>query len=348
MMLFVTIIELFIPHVLTCGIFFLTLISEPPCNRLKSELKEEQWDIVIVLKDICKEFENRKVLDNISFHISPGEKVGIIGLNGAGKTTLLNIMAGMLKPDSGFIRVNGTQNQLEHYAVLKQLSYVSGTKSQLWDDLPIKSSLENCMKMYGIDRRRGRAALIELDEVFDVERFMNSLPEGLSLGERMRCELVYGLLSNPKILMLDEAMIGLDVSFRNKIIQFFERYGKETKTTIVYTSHNLAEVERICGRLILMDHGKMIFDGGIDKLMKKFAPLYRMEIRLVCDLPDLEDLPVRSFRMEEDTLVIDYDKRKIDTAQILKHVMKKCKMKDIRLLEPDLEETIKNMYRRKE
>lgn len=155
---------------------------------------------MIVLKNVCKDFGGKRVLDNISFHIAPGERVGIIGRNGAGKTTLLNIIAGMLRPDSGFLRVNGTENPLEHYDALRELSYVSGTRGQLWEDLTVKHSLENCAKMYGVDKSGVRARLEALEDVFGVQAFMDFLPGSLSLGEKMRCELVYGLLSNPKIL----------------------------------------------------------------------------------------------------------------------------------------------------
>lgn len=302
---------------------------------------------MIILKDICKQLDNRKILDKISFHILPGESVGIIGLNGAGKTTLLNIIAGMLKPDSGFIRVNGTANQLEKHTALKKLSYISGTKSQLWDDLTVKSSFENCIKMYDIDRQSARGKLKELDEVFEVQDFMNLLPGGLSLGEKMRCELVYGLLPSPKILMLDEAMIGLDISIKHKIIRYFERYGEKEDTTIIYTSHNLAEVEKICDRILLIDKGRIIFDGSIEKAMKDLAPLYRMELKLMGELPDFEDIPIYKFSLIENTLVIDYDKQKVDTAQILKHIMKKSKIMDVKLYEPDLEGTIRKIYERK-
>lgn len=302
---------------------------------------------MIILKDICKQLENKKILDKISFHISPGESVGVIGLNGAGKTTLLNVIAGVLKPDSGFIRVNGAENQLEKYTALKELSYISGTKSQLWDDLTVKSSFENCMKMYGVDRQSAKTRLKELDEIFEVQEFMSSLPGSLSLGERMRCELVYGLLPKPKILMLDEAMIGLDLSIKHKIIGYFERYGKEKKSTIIYTSHNLAEVEKICDRILLIDRGRIIFDGSIEKVMKDFAPLYRMELKLLGEFPDFEDIPIHKFSLNEDTLAIDYDKQKVETAQILKHIMKKSKIMDVKLYEPDLEGTIRKIYERK-
>lgn len=303
---------------------------------------------MIVLKNIGKEFGGKKILDQISFHISKNENVGIIGLNGAGKTTLLNIISGMLKPDEGFIRVNGVENPMEQYSVLQNISYISGTRTQLWEDLKIKDSFENCMQMYQVERNRARKQMEILNEVFEITPFMHATPQNLSLGERMRCELVYGLLAEPEIFLLDEAMIGLDVSIKYKILQYFEQYKKEKKSTMIFTSHNLAEVERLCDRVILLDKGKIIFDGSTRRMQQEFAPLYHMEVRIAGGLPDFEDLPLDKFFLEKDVLDIVFDKQKIETAQILRHIMARCEIKDIKLHEPNLEGTIQKIYKREE
>lgn len=303
---------------------------------------------MIVLKGITKKLQNVAVLNDISFHIAPNETVGIIGLNGAGKTTLLNVMAGLIKPDSGFIRVGGTESVLENTAVLRSIAYVSGTKSQLWEDIKVKDSLEHCIKMYRIPREEVQNRFRELEEVFEVESFLSSIPRSLSLGERMRCELVYALLAEPQILLLDEAMIGLDVSIKYKIMQYFEKLREEKKMTILYTSHNLVEVEKLCDRIILIDKGRIIFDGSMDRIMREFSPLYHMEIKVEEKLPDMEDMPIEKMSIEKDAIHIVYDNQKIDTAQILKHIMEKCKIQDVLLFEPDLEGTIKKIYERSE
>lgn len=303
---------------------------------------------MIILKDISKQFGSKKVLDNISFHISPGESVGIIGLNGAGKTTLLNIISGILKPDSGFIRVNGMENMLNEYKMLRNIAYVSGTKFQLWKDLTIKASLENCIQMYQIDKEKAGKRLENLDEVFFIKKLLFSQPENLSLGERMRCELVYALLAETKVLMLDEAMIGLDVSIKHKIMEYFKAYKQEKKSTMLFTSHNLLEVEELCDRVILLDKGKIIFDGTIERLMQEFAPPFRMDMKLEGNLPDFEDLPFEKMVVGKDSLQIVYDKQKIETANIMKHVLTKCKINDVRIYEPDLEGTIQRIYRKQE
>lgn len=303
---------------------------------------------MIVLKDVNKALGNKQILKNITFHISPGEKVGVIGLNGAGKTTLLNIIAGVLLPDSGFIRVNGVENAVQNKEKLKSISYISGTKSGLWEDLTIKASYENLAKMHELDYVELTERISSLSKVFNIDNYLASRPKDLSLGERIRCELVYGLLTNPKLLMIDEALIGLDVSVKHKIMKFFEAYKEENKSTMIYTSNNLLEVERICDRVILIDHGGVIHDGNISRILKEFAPLYKMELVLDGNIPDLGDLPIERYRLDGASFMIEYDKNKVDSAQIIKHVMEKCSIRDVKLHEPNLENVIKKVYGRKE
>lgn len=314
-------------------------------NKYASDLKEVYG--VIVLKDISKSLQGKRILSDISFHIAPNESVGLIGLNGAGKTTLLNVMAGLLKPDSGFLRMDGAEMLLEEKEKLKGVAYVSGLKSQLWEDIRIRDSLSHCGRMYGFTEVEIEKRIVDLDKVFEIHDFMDALPKSLSLGERMRCELLYALLARPRILMLDEAMIGLDVSMKYKIEEYFRWLKNEKVMTMLYTSHNLAEVERICDRILLIDHGKILFDGAIDRLLQEFSPLYRMEIVVENGgVPDFEDLPVERIYIEHKKILIVYDKKKIDSAFILSHVLEQFKVLDVKIFEPDLETTIKKIYER--
>lgn len=160
----------------------------------------------------------------------------------------------------------------------------------------------------------------------------------------MRCELVYALLAKPKILLLDEVLIGIDVSIKHKVMEFFEAYRKEKHSTIIFTSNLLTEVEKLCDRVILIDKGRIIFDGNTERMISEFSPYYRMEVRISGKIPDFEDLPLQKYSMVTDKVIIDYDIHKIETPRLLEHLMEKCKIEDIRLFEPDLEETIKRIY----
>lgn len=303
---------------------------------------------MIVLKNISKTLQGKCILKDISFHISKNETVGIIGLNGAGKTTLLNIISGLMEADRGFLRVGNIEHVLDNKQHLREISYVSGTRFQLWEDIRIKDSFAHCAKMYGISKTEAEKRLRYLEEVFEIAPFLESLPQSLSLGERMRCELVYALLPEPKLLLLDEAMIGLDVSIKHKIMTYLEAIKNMQNTTMIYTSHNLMEVERLCNRILLIDHGTLIFDGTIERIMQDFSPLYHMDITVREKLPDFEDLPLEKISIENNKIRIVYDKQKIDSAQILTHVLEQTQLVDVQMFEPDLEGTIKKIYERAE
>ena len=225
---------------------------------------------MIVLKEINKTMKNKHIIKDCTFHIRPGECVGLLGKNGAGKTTLLNLMSGMLLPDSGFLRINRTDELLMSKHARKDLVYISGVKSQLWQDLRIKDSFTHCAKMYGTDKSR----LDELIQLCEAQTLLDSYPQNLSLGERMRCEIVYALLANSSILFMDEVMIGLDSTVKQRIFECLQQMKNERKTTMIYTSHNLMEVQRLCDRVLLLDEGRVICDGSVERVMWEYAPLY--------------------------------------------------------------------------
>lgn len=300
--------------------------------------------LLIIVKDVSKTLGKKKVLNNVSLHIARSEKVGLIGLNGAGKTTLLNVIAGVVEPDAGFVRTNGKNGVMGEYQSAREFIYLSGIKSPLWEELTIRASLDNCMKMYRISRRAFAERLEKLKSIFETGALMDRRPENLSLGERMRCELVYALLAEPQILLLDEVLIGVDVSIKHKIMEFFEAYRREKQVTVIYTSNDLAEVEKLCDRVILIHEGEILFDGKTERIIDEFSPYYRMEVTITGSLPDLEDLPLEKYGVDRNLLTIDYDKQKIETAQIVRHLMKQSSIGDIRLQEPDLEGTIRRIY----
>ena len=300
---------------------------------------------MIILKDINKTMENRHIIKDCTFHIKPGECVGLLGKNGAGKTTLLNLMSGMLVPDTGFLRINDTKDLLESKRARKNLVYISGVKSQLWQDLRVRDSLAHCIKMYGADKSR----LDELIQICEAETLLDSYPQNLSLGERMRCEIAYALLADASILFMDEVMIGLDITVKQRIFSYLQQIKDERKTTMIYTSHNLMEVQRLCDRVLLIDEGRLIFDGSIERIMREYAPLYQLKITPEGNrLPDFEDLPVRKLVMDGEQLCIFFDNRDIEKAELIKFVTDKCDIKDLKLVEPDLEETIKQIYRERQ
>ena len=163
----------------------------------------------------------------------------------------------------------------------------------------------------------------------------------------MRCEIAYALLADASILFMDEVMIGLDITVKQRIFSYLQQIKDERKTTMIYTSHNLMEVQRLCDRVLLIDEGRLIFDGSIERIMREYAPLYQLKITPEGNrLPDFEDLPVRKLVLEEEELCSFFDNREIEKAELLRFITDRCEIKDLKLVEPDLEETVKEVYKK--
>jgi len=308
-----------------------------------------QGDVMIVAKDLIKELDKNKVIEGISFRIPRNECTGIIGLNGAGKTTIINMLTGLLLPDSGLVRVNGVNPYKNRNENLKQIGCVNGLKTQLWQDMLLKYSFENSRRMYNISDKVYEKNMKMLKETLELDKLMNTTVSELSLGERIRADFAYAILHSPEVLYLDEPTIGLDVVVKAKVLNLLKEINKEKKTTVVYTSHNLNEIEMLCKRVIIIDKGRKIFEGDIEKLKKEYSPKYMLELRIEGrNLPDLQDLPIYKYVMDGEKLLVYYDKKSINTSTLLTHIIKQCNVKQIQIHEPALEDIIKKIYEMRE
>jgi len=212
-----------------------------------------------------------EALKGISFEIAEGELVGFLGPNGAGKTTTLKILSGILYPTSGEASVLGHIPWKREPAYQKQFSIVMGQKNQLWWDLPAQESFTLNREIYEVDQPTYSHNLSELTELFDIKDLLDVPVRKLSMGQRMKCELVAALLHSPKVLFLDEPSIGLDIISQDKIINYIEEYNRLKKTTVLLTSHYMRDVERLCKRVIVINHGAIIYDGSVKDLMTTYA-----------------------------------------------------------------------------
>jgi len=210
-------------------------------------------------------------LRGISFTIQPGELIGFIGPNGAGKTTTLKTLSGLLYPTSGFVEVLEYDPWERKSAFLKEISLVMGQKNQLWWDLPAIETFELNRAIYEIPKRDYEESLNELTELLEVKKLVNTPVRKLSLGQRMRMELVAALVHKPKILFLDEPTIGLDLIAQQKVRDFIYEYNKKYNATIILTSHNMDDLVDLARRVIVIDQGKILFDGAFEELTSKFA-----------------------------------------------------------------------------
>lgn len=218
-----------------------------------------------------RKYEAVKAVENISFNIEEGELIGFIGPNGAGKTTTLKCLSGLLYPTSGKISVLGFNPWERKSEFLKQISLVMGQKNQLWWDLPAMETFILNREIYEIPKSQFEKTLDELTELLDVKDILKVQVRKLSLGQRMKCELIAALLHSPKVLFLDEPTIGLDVVSQKKMRDFIREYNLRKKSTIILTSHYMDDVKELCKRVIIIDKGRLIFDGQLSEITQKYA-----------------------------------------------------------------------------
>jgi ABC-2 type transport system ATP-binding protein len=218
-----------------------------------------------------RQYEQTVAVDNVSFRIEPGELVGFLGPNGAGKTTTLKMLAGLLFPTGGTAKVLGYTPWERADGYRRQFALVLGQKNQLWWDLPARESLELNAKIYGIPKDRFEKTVDQMTSLLSVGHKLNVSVRELSLGERMKMELIASLLHQPKVLFLDEPTIGLDVVSQKTVREFIHDHNEKNKTTILLTSHYMADIQALCERVIIIDHGKTFFDGKLSDIVDRFA-----------------------------------------------------------------------------
>jgi len=218
-----------------------------------------------------RRYETVKAVDDISFQLGEGELVGFIGPNGAGKTTTLKCLSGLLYPTGGELCVLGFVPWQRKKEFLRQISFVMGQKNQLWWDLPAIETFNLNREIYEIPHQSYQRTLRELVELLEAEDILKIQVRKLSLGERMKCELIAALLHRPRVLFLDEPTIGLDVVMQKKIRDFIREYNQRFRATIILTSHYMADVQQLAKRVIIIDRGRIIFDGRLEEIVQKFA-----------------------------------------------------------------------------
>ncbi|MFT4689993.1 MAG: ABC-2 type transport system ATP-binding protein [Limisphaerales bacterium] len=220
---------------------------------------------------VTREYEDVHAARDVCFSVEEGELVGFLGPNGAGKTTTLKMLAGLLYPSSGTAEVLGYVPWERADGYRRQFALLLGQKNQLWWDLPARESLELNGKIYGIPEDSMNATIAEMTELLDVKDKLNVMVRELSLGERMKMELIAALLHQPKVLFLDEPTIGLDVISQKKVREFLRQYNRRHKTTIILTSHYMADIQELCDRVVIIDRGTIFFDGLLDEVIDRFA-----------------------------------------------------------------------------
>lgn len=229
---------------------------------------------------LTRQYTSKLAVDDINFTVADGEVVGYLGPNGAGKSTTIKILTGVLRPTAGRVEVAGIVPWQERERNALNIGVVFGQRTQLWWDLPLRDSLELIGKLYGVERTRHRANTARFTELLDLAPFLDTPVRQLSLGQRMRGDLAAAMLPEPRILYLDEPTIGLDIVAKERMREFIGTLNREEGTTAILTTHDLDDVERLCQRIVLIDGGKVLYDGDVENLKSRYAPSRRLVLRL--------------------------------------------------------------------
>jgi ABC-2 type transport system ATP-binding protein len=237
-----------------------------------------------------RNYETVRAVEELSFKIEPGERVGFLGPNGAGKTTTLKVMAGLLHPTAGNVSVLGLTPKKREKHFLEQITLVMGQKQQLMWDLPPSETFALNRAIYDVPRARFTETMRELEDLLGLEKLMSKPTRQLSLGERMKCELAAALLHRPRILFLDEPTIGLDVSMQVSMREFIRSYNERHDATVILTSHYMQDVTALCPRVIVIDQGKLLYDGDLKALVRRVNPdkLVTVKVSTPVAVADLE------------------------------------------------------------
>ncbi len=294
-----------------------------------------------------RQYEQMLAVNDVSFKIEPGELVGFLGPNGAGKTTTLKMLAGLLYPTGGSAKVLGHTPWERHDDYRRQFALVLGQKNQLWWDLPARESLELNAKIYGIPKVHFEHTVGEMTELLGVKDKLNVNVRELSLGERMKMELIASLLHQPKVLFLDEPTIGLDVTSQKTVRDFIRSHNAEQKTTIILTSHYMADIQELCERVIIIDHGKIFFDGKLSEIVDRFADFKLITIQCA-GAPAITAETLSSYGevLEKNSTSIKLKVKRDRVIVACKALLDELPVSDIDIQEVPIEDVIRQIFAR--
>ncbi|HEP6280136.1 TPA: ATP-binding cassette domain-containing protein [Streptococcus pyogenes ABC020055734] len=316
---------------------FSKTIKEPGLKGALKSFVHPQREIFEAVKDL-------------SFEVPKGQILGFIGANGAGKSTTIKMLTGILKPTSGYCRINGKIPQDNRQDYVRDIGAVFGQRTQLWWDLALQETYVVLKEIYDVPEKAFRKRMDFLNEVLDLNEFIKDPVRILSLGQRMRADIAASLLHNPKVLFLDEPTIGLDVSVKDNIRRAITQINQEEETTILLTTHDLSDIEQLCDRIIMIDKGQEIFDGTVTQLKQSFGKMKSLSFELrpgqeqvVSQFMGLSDITVERHELSLD---IQYDSSRYQTADIIQKTMADFAVRDLKMTDVDIEDIVRRFYRK--
>ena len=291
-----------------------------------------------------REYALVRAVDGIHFEIEPGELVGYLGPNGAGKSTTLKMLTGLLVPTSGELKVNGRVPWKERRAHVASIGAVFGQRTSLWWDLPVIESLELLQYIYKVPADRFRQNLDEFRALLDLDPFLDTPVRSLSLGQRMRADLSAALLHDPVLLFLDEPTIGLDVVAKERIRQFIAHANQEHGTTVILTTHDLSDVEKLCERVMIIDRGRLLFDGQLDTLRERFGGKRELSVELAQEYGEVAVEGAEVVSRDGARVVYRFDRNAITASALIGRLSARYQISDLQVREPDVEDTVRRIY----
>ena len=293
---------------------------------------------------IDRHYDTIQAVNDVSFEIFPGELIGYIGPNGAGKSTTIKMLTGLLVPTSGEIHVNGYIPWKERKDYVKHIGAVFGQRTTLWWDLPVRDSLDLLKHIYEIPSDRFKQNLDLFRDILDLDPFINTPVRSLSLGQRMRADLCAALLHDPPLIFLDEPTIGLDVVAKQKVREFIKYINQEKGTTIMLTTHDSSDVAKLCKRVMIIDHGKILFNGALDLLMKTFSGSRLLQVEFAENYPQpiIEDGSI--IHRDGANVTYSFKRESVSASHLIQQLSKQYRIRDLEVRDEPIEDTIRKIY----
>ncbi|MDQ6895036.1 MAG: ATP-binding cassette domain-containing protein [Actinomycetota bacterium] len=311
---------------------------------------------IVALQGLTREFRGRsrprggpplRAVDDMTWQIQPGESVGYIGANGAGKSTTIKMMTGILRPTTGSVRTCGVDPMRHRREVARQVGVVFGQRSQLWWDLPLHESFTILGAIHALPADRVRARAAALVEQLEMGDTLTTPVRQLSLGQRMRAEIAAALLHSPELLVLDEPTIGLDVLSKQRLREFLRAERAERGTTLLLTTHDMGDVGRLCERVLVVDHGRLAFDGTLPALAGTVGARRVLVVDLAAPAPPLTGIPETTLLTTEADGMrqrLAFDAAATTAATVLAAVSGRAEVRDLAIEEPDIEDVVRRIY----
>jgi ABC-2 type transport system ATP-binding protein len=293
---------------------------------------------------VSRDYVERVAVEGMTLSLDSGELVGYIGPNGAGKSTTIKMLTGILVPSSGSATVAGLTPWRDRKRNARNIGVVFGQRSQLYWDLPLVESFELLRAIYAVPLERYRKNLARFTDLLDMQDFLHTPVRQLSLGQRMRGDFAAAMLHDPPIVYLDEPTIGLDVVAKEAIRTFIADVNRERGTTVILTTHDLSDVERLCRRIVLIDHGRLVYDGTIERLKDQYGRHRTLVVRLAESYPDVHVAGAETVGREGDIVRLRFDRGALGADELIRRVADSYCVTDVSIEEPELESIIRRIY----